>query len=222
MRKSLSAFTRIATAGVHPGIDGKGITELEYDWATERGIPRLCFVIHKDHPWAASSIEFDAKPKLDAFKARVQERVVGFFTTPDNLARQVIAALSTLPQVKQLSEPEAICNFVPKPDRFVGRGDELAALNSALSTTSAVAITAVRGIGGIGKSIWRKPSPSATNTLSSSSGRNWGRSRATTCCRAFFTHGQGRISRPIGRWIASLARRVRRSAPMVAAIPSCC
>jgi hypothetical protein len=46
-----------------PGFNGKGITKLEYDWATAKGIPRLCFVVNKDYPWPPSQIEFDAKPK---------------------------------------------------------------------------------------------------------------------------------------------------------------
>ncbi|MBI1256929.1 MAG: tetratricopeptide repeat protein [Chloroflexi bacterium] len=48
------------------------------------------------------------------------------------------------------------CNFVPKPDRFVGREDELKALDRALSDSKTVAITAVKGIGGIGKSTLAK------------------------------------------------------------------
>ncbi|MEO8391981.1 MAG: tetratricopeptide repeat protein [Chloroflexota bacterium] len=138
-----------------PGYNGKGITELEYDWATAKGIPRLCFVVKKDYAWPPDQIETDAKLKLDAFKAQVLTNFSEFFTTADSLGQQVALALAALPQVRQLSEPEAVqCNFVPAPDRFVGRGDELAALNQALSNANAV--TAVKGIGGIGKSTFVK------------------------------------------------------------------
>jgi hypothetical protein len=43
------------------------------------------------------------------------------------------------------------CNRVPRPDIFAGRGRELDALAKALDGERAVAITAVRGVGGIGK-----------------------------------------------------------------------
>ncbi|RMF76217.1 MAG: DUF4062 domain-containing protein, partial [Chloroflexi bacterium] len=85
--------------GWRPDGDGtKSITEMEYDWATERGIPRLCFIMDDSHPWPVEDIEHDAKDDLNAFKARVKERVVGFFTSPDDLKAQVTAALSPYAQ----------------------------------------------------------------------------------------------------------------------------
>ncbi|MCB9450334.1 MAG: SUMF1/EgtB/PvdO family nonheme iron enzyme [Anaerolineaceae bacterium] len=85
------------------GFDGQSITELEYEWAGEvrrdgKPIPRLCFVMDNSHPWPVDKMELDAKGKLDAFKARVKENQVGFFTTPDNLKAQVTAALAPYAQ----------------------------------------------------------------------------------------------------------------------------
>ena len=117
--------TKLEKAKVYIGIyahrygwrpDGPGtksITEMEYDWAEELGIPRFCFVMDDDHPWPIAKMELEAKDDLDAFKARVKERIVGFFTTPDNLRAQVAEALTpyarkqdyvttTRPYLKQL------------------------------------------------------------------------------------------------------------------------
>ena len=82
------------------GFGGKSITELEYDWAGEKGIPRLCFIMSDDHPWKESLKENDKQAELKAFKARVKKDEVGFFTTPDDLAKQVAVALSSVVQVK--------------------------------------------------------------------------------------------------------------------------
>ncbi|NLF78992.1 MAG: SUMF1/EgtB/PvdO family nonheme iron enzyme [Chloroflexi bacterium] len=81
--------------GWRPGGPGtKSITELEYEWATARGIPRYCFIMHDDHPWPRSKMELDAEVDLDAFKARVRQQVVGFFTDPNDLKAQVLQALA--------------------------------------------------------------------------------------------------------------------------------
>jgi formylglycine-generating enzyme required for sulfatase activity len=76
------------------GYDGKSITELEYDWATERKIPRLRFIMADTQPWPEKFKEKDAQPALNAFKNRLKQEVVGFFSTPDDLKAQVIAALA--------------------------------------------------------------------------------------------------------------------------------
>src|SRR5690606_5829954 len=82
-----------------PGHDGLSITELEYDWAGEvqrdgKPIPRLCFIMDDDHPWPKKLMETDAEADLERFKDRVREHQVGFFTTPDDLKAQVLAALA--------------------------------------------------------------------------------------------------------------------------------
>ncbi len=77
------------------GFSGKSITELEYDWAGERGIPRLRFIMADAHPWPESEKEQGvAQEMLNAFKKRLKQEVVGFFTTPHDLKAQVIAALA--------------------------------------------------------------------------------------------------------------------------------
>jgi hypothetical protein len=48
------------------------ITEMEYDRAVERGIPRLLFVMHDDHPVKATDVEKgEGAVKLEKFKARL-------------------------------------------------------------------------------------------------------------------------------------------------------
>jgi len=84
---------------------GISITEMEYNRAVERGIPRLIFFAHDDHAWKKA--DFETGPgadKLEQFKKRMGEgkdsRVGGFFKNPDDLRALVIQSLSQLPQDK--------------------------------------------------------------------------------------------------------------------------
>lgn len=147
------------------GYDGKSITELEFDWAGEvinprdgKPIPRLCFIMSDDHPWPKSLIEFDKQKELDAFKGRVKGFHSGFFTTPDDLARQVIGALATVVKERfgQTVTPYK-CNLAPRPpDHFAGRAAILNTLLERLQTGSTVAVTALRAVGGMGKTTLAK------------------------------------------------------------------
>ncbi len=134
------------------------ITEMEFDRATANGIQRLCFLVDPKAAWQPDFIEGNpGKRKLKAFKKRIDSGLIrAQFSTPADLKDKVKSALHYAVQDLTPSKPAAICSNVPPPDRFVGRGDEMAALNRALTGSHAVAITAVRGIGGIGKSTLAK------------------------------------------------------------------
>ena len=77
--------------------DRISITEMEYNRAVERGIPRLIFFMDKTHAITAADMEEDTsdpiemarrKVKLDELKKRAaKERVAGFFKSAGGLAR---------------------------------------------------------------------------------------------------------------------------------------
>ena len=71
------------------------ITEMEYNRAVKRGIPRLVFLMSDEHPVTIKEVEtgLGAK-KLEKFKERLKnDLVVSFFKSPDELLAQVIQAL---------------------------------------------------------------------------------------------------------------------------------
>ena len=72
------------------------VTEMEYDRAVERGIARLIFLMHEDHPVKASDVEKgESAVKLEKFKTRLMtERVVNFFKSSADLRASVIDGLS--------------------------------------------------------------------------------------------------------------------------------
>jgi len=72
------------------------ITEMEYNRAVERGIPRLIFLMHDEHSLKAADVEKgEGAVKLEALKGRLgTERVVNFFTSLADLRAHVINSLS--------------------------------------------------------------------------------------------------------------------------------
>jgi hypothetical protein len=74
------------------------IVELEFNAAVESGIPRFCFVIDDRHAVSPRHVETgEGAEKLRRFKGRLEsQHVVTRFTTPDDLARQLITSISVL------------------------------------------------------------------------------------------------------------------------------
>ncbi len=96
--------------GATPDGSEISITEQEYNHAKTLGMPVLCFVVNEDHPWSIKMVEKDASKaeKLEAFKAKIlKEKVVDFFTTPEDLAMKVVAAVhNCLEELKAEKEAE--------------------------------------------------------------------------------------------------------------------
>lgn len=65
----------------------KSITQMEYERAVERDIPRLIFLMSDDVPVLAKDVDKgDSAIKLDSLKAQLKkERVVNFFESPKDL-----------------------------------------------------------------------------------------------------------------------------------------
>jgi uncharacterized protein HemY len=82
------------------------ITEMEYNRAVKRDMPRLIFFIHEDHPVIGRDVETGpGADKLTALKERIgKDRVAGFFKSPGELRGEVIAALTTLTKKFDLAE----------------------------------------------------------------------------------------------------------------------
>src|SRR5262249_43091038 len=72
------------------------ITEMEYERAGKRGIPRLMFLMNDDHPLRAADVETGpGAEKVRAFRQRIgEDRVIAMFTSPEDLRALVVQALS--------------------------------------------------------------------------------------------------------------------------------
>jgi tetratricopeptide (TPR) repeat protein len=177
---------------VPPGFD-ISVTEMEYNRAVERGIPRLIFLMHDEHPLKATDVETGAgAEKLKKLKERIQtDRVAGFFKSPDELLALVIQTLSeqrkpdltTFHYVSDIpASPKA---FIAHPytllqtHRLVGRQPELSLLTDWVAKSASEVYKArilnIVAVGGLGKSAltWKWFNDIAPQEMKQLAGRMW-------------------------------------------------
>jgi tetratricopeptide (TPR) repeat protein len=169
------------------------VTEMEYNRAVERKIPRCIFVMHEDHPIKAADVELgEGATKLKSFKERVQtENIVNFFKSPSDLRGYVIDSLSNfreadVTQFHYVSDipqpPEA---YIAHPytllqtHRLIGRQDELNLLTNWVTKKQEeiywTRILSIVAIGGMGKSAltWKWFNDIAPQEMKPLAGRMW-------------------------------------------------
>lgn len=128
----------------------RSITELEYERARKRDIPRLIFLMHDDHPIKAADVEKgSAAERLEKLKERLgKERVVEFFKSPDDLKGQVIHALgeqkTKLLEVEKPSDAEVAVEAA----RSLHPSVDIPAAPGALHRPSILALADPHGAGG--------------------------------------------------------------------------
>lgn len=133
------------------------VTEMEYNRAVERKIPRLIFLMSDDHPIRPKDVETGAgAEKLSRLKDRLKaERVVGFFESADDLCAQVMQALMPYREPDLTSPPAvmaAACrSTLPPQPYFFGREAELKGIAEAISPEARTWGALIDGPGGIGK-----------------------------------------------------------------------
>ncbi len=156
--------------------DAISVSEMEYNRAVERDIPRLIFFMHEDHDLKASDVEKGSgAEKLEALKKRIgNERVAAYFKNPEDLRAHVIQALTQLKEKQKAAAPETPHQFhyvhpmTAPPEKYVAHPYVLSQAtgligrqpNSTCSPTGLpgkaasleVRIFNVIAIGGMGKS----------------------------------------------------------------------
>jgi tetratricopeptide (TPR) repeat protein len=169
------------------------VTEMEYNRAVERKIPRLIFLMGKDHPIKFEDVEMgEAATKLQAFKDRVgKENIVSFFNSPADLRAHVINSLSQL-RVPDLTAFHYVSDIPAPPEpfiahpytllqthRLVGRQPELNLLTDWVAKPQSAVYQArilnVVAIGGMGKSAltWKWFNEIAPQEMKPLAGRMW-------------------------------------------------
>ena len=92
-----SDYYVVVVGGRYGSVSEAGIsfTEMEYDYAISTGIPVLGFV-HSDPgaiPASKTELDLKAREKLEAFRAKVMQRMVKQYGSPDELASVVSRGL---------------------------------------------------------------------------------------------------------------------------------
>jgi tetratricopeptide (TPR) repeat protein len=169
------------------------ITEMEYNRAVERGIPRLIFLMDPDHPLKVAQVDTgEGAERVEALRKRLSaERVVKFFKSPEDLRADVITSLS----LYHKSDPKAfhyISNIPALPEPYiahpyillqskglVGRQAELNLLTDWVAKPSTefyqARILNIVSIGGMGKSAltWKWFNDIAPHVMKPLAGRMW-------------------------------------------------
>lgn len=93
----LSDYYIVVVGGRYGSVSSEGIsyTEKEYDYAVAQGIPVLGFVHAAPGtiPQDMAELDPEAREKLDAFRAKVMQRMVKEYRSPDELASVVSRGL---------------------------------------------------------------------------------------------------------------------------------
>lgn len=81
------------------GQPGISYTEREYDYAVSRGVPVIGLLLHKDAKWPESRREAvpASWPKLDAFKSKVQSRMVEYWSDAVTLRTAFVESFANTP-----------------------------------------------------------------------------------------------------------------------------
>jgi len=150
---------------------GWSMTETEYRRAVAQNKPRLIFLIDEKNARVAPG-DFESSPegqqKLRALKEDAKkDRVVDFFTTPEDLAWKVTTALAQKLSIFNLPSPivnlQSLVPFPPQPcfahsyplqAHFTGRARERTALSEWLTRGErrTEPVFVIEAIGGMGKS----------------------------------------------------------------------
>jgi hypothetical protein len=146
--------------------EGPSITELEYRHAQALDIPRLVFLLDPVVPWPLNQVDAFTGDGEEGGQIRAlheelgRDRLVGFFSTADQLAHEVsVAVTRQLDRYRLVGGRPAVTDertwMIPPPVRsFTGRDEQLAALRSQLIGQGAaplVPATALTGMAGVGK-----------------------------------------------------------------------
>lgn len=134
---------------IEPGYD-KSVTEIEFDYAGQLNLERLCFVIDPDALVHQNSLDIENHGRLLSFKERINKLVVrAKFRTPDDLATHVMAAL--VAWMKNKPDSTFYNTKPPAPRSFIGRDRTISDLKSKLTGGNSP-VVAIHGWPGVGKS----------------------------------------------------------------------
>ena len=169
------------------------ITEMEYNRAVERRIPRLIFLMDETHPIQIDDVEMgESAAKLKTFKERLlAENIVNSFNSPADLRAHVINSLSAHRQ-PDLTAFHYVSDIPTPPEPYiahpytllqtqslVGRQAELNLLTDWVAQPGSAVYQArilnIVAMGGMGKSAltWKWFNDIAPNEMQPLAGRLW-------------------------------------------------
>ncbi len=130
-------------------------TEAEFEVATELGIPRLIFLLAKETTGSAELFHDERfANRQAAFRQRLHGSglITATVAAPDGFETALLHALTELPRAASANMPVGrVWNIPARAASFTGRTALLTRLRSAATGGGRVAVQAVHGMGGVGK-----------------------------------------------------------------------
>ncbi|MFD9735254.1 FxSxx-COOH system tetratricopeptide repeat protein [Umezawaea sp. NPDC059074] len=130
-------------------------TELEFETAGELGIPRLVFLLGENTEGPTGLLrDVRHAARQEGFRERLNDSGItaAIVTTPDTLQLAVYRALQALPRPEPTdSTAVRLWNAPARLPSFTGRDDLLHDLASKLAGDGPVVVSAIAGMGGVGK-----------------------------------------------------------------------
>ncbi len=146
---------------IEAGYD-RSVTEIEYDYAGERGLARLCFLVDPSYPWPVDAVDRYQLDKLDALKAKINTtHIRAQFTTVDDFRAKLTDALvawkernrvSTSPPPASAADMPVAATAPPLPSLLIGREKDMQALKARFGINGErKPLTVMQGWPGVGK-----------------------------------------------------------------------
>ena len=77
---------------IEPGYT-QSVTELEFDYAGQRGLERLCFALNANTPWPTAAWDAAHYPQMQALRGKVDALIRAEFTSVDDFRVKLMQAL---------------------------------------------------------------------------------------------------------------------------------
>ena len=143
----------------------KSVTQIEFEYAGELGLERLCFMVDPSYPWPTDAIDYKHYEELQDFKSGIDKSLIrSRFTDVNDFKARLIQALvewrdenrsqpSGSPEAFERNAP-APATAPPFPSLLMGREDDCQNMKKRMGvfgTSDKVATTVIHGWPGVGK-----------------------------------------------------------------------
>jgi len=143
---------------IEDGYD-KSVTEIEFDYAGERGLDRLCFIVDPDYLWDDELKENDHLDEIKALQAKANKLIRSTFTTVHDFQLKMFHSLWAWYKDHNDAPEMPIPDFYPttlppRPKLLFGREDDLRNIKTRLGVLPVEKqnySTIIHGWPGVGK-----------------------------------------------------------------------